>query len=87
MKKKYNGVIIPAVTPLMADYTLDRQGVKNMFANFKANDVMAFILGTTGEAASLPIEVKYDYIKLAGELKQPTDQLYVASPLTVLKNQ
>ena len=77
MKKKYNGVIIPAVTPLTADYSLDIPGVKNMFANFRANDVMAFILGTTGEAASLPDDVKYNYIKLAGELKQPTDQLYV----------
>src|SRR5690349_12684210 len=77
MKKKYNGIIIPAVSPLTESYKLDETGVKNMFSNFRANDVQPFILGTTGEAASLSIEIKYDYIKLAGKLKQSKDMLYV----------
>lgn len=77
MKKRYNGVIIPAITPLTEKFELDKDGVKNMFANFNANHVMPFILGTTGEAASLPFKLKNDYIKLAGELKQAGDQLYV----------
>jgi 4-hydroxy-tetrahydrodipicolinate synthase len=77
MKKKYSGIIIPTITPLTEKFELDKNGVKNMFANFRANDVLPFILGTTGEAASLPFELKREYIKLAGELKQGTDQLYV----------
>jgi dihydrodipicolinate synthase/N-acetylneuraminate lyase len=77
MKKKYNGVIIPAITPLNANFELDSIGVKNMFANFRANSVSPFILGTTGEAASLSINLKTDYIKLAGSLKQANDKLYV----------
>ncbi|RKR84357.1 4-hydroxy-tetrahydrodipicolinate synthase [Mucilaginibacter gracilis] len=77
MKKRYSGVVIPAITPLTESHELDKEGVKNMFANFHANNVEPFILGTTGEAASLPITVKFDYIKLAGELKQGTDKLYV----------
>lgn len=77
MKKKYNGIIIPAITPLTESFELDKDGVKNMFANFRANQVSPFILGTTGEASSLPTALKYDYIKLAGELKQDNDKLYV----------
>jgi dihydrodipicolinate synthase/N-acetylneuraminate lyase len=77
MKKKYSGIIIPAITPLTKSFELDKAGVKNMFTNFRANEVKPFILGTTGEAASLANDLKRDYIKLAGELKQGTDQLYV----------
>jgi dihydrodipicolinate synthase/N-acetylneuraminate lyase len=77
MKKKYNGVIIPAITPLTETFELDSAGAQNMFTNFRANQVSPFILGTTGEAASLPVNVKYDYIKLAGKLKQVGDKLYV----------
>lgn len=77
MKKKYNGIIIPAITPLTESFELDKTGVKNMFTNFHANRVMPFILGTTGESASLPTPIKHDYIKLAGELKQAGDRLYV----------
>ncbi len=77
MKKKYSGIIIPAITPLTESFTLDKTGAKNMFANFRTNEVMPFILGTTGEAASLPNDLKREYIKLAGELKQADDHLYV----------
>jgi len=77
MKKKYNGIVIPAITPLTESFALDKAGVKNMFHNFRANDVNPFILGTTGESASLPNELKQDYIQLAGQLKQATDKLYV----------
>jgi dihydrodipicolinate synthase/N-acetylneuraminate lyase len=77
MKKKYNGIIVPAVTPLTENFDLDEAGVKNMFANFRASNVLPFILGTTGEAASLPFKVKCDYIKVAGSLKLSTDMLFV----------
>lgn len=76
IKKKYQGVIIPAVVPLTADFKLDERGVDNMFVNFHRHGVYPFILGTTGESASLPFSVKADYIKLAGKLKRAGDMLY-----------
>ncbi len=76
IEKNYQGVIIPAVVPLTESFKLDESGVENMFANFHRNGVHPFILGTTGEAASLPLSVKTDYIKLAGKLKRPGDMLY-----------
>lgn len=76
-KKKYKGTIVPAITPLNADLSLDTAAVERMFALFRQHGVMPFILGTTGEAPSLPSAVKQMYIRLAGRLKEQDEQLYV----------
>lgn len=80
--KKYQGVLVPAVTPLRADHSLDEEAVEKMFAHFQRHRVMPFILGTTGEALSLPAVVKHRYIQLAAGLKKPGDLLYagISSP-------
>jgi dihydrodipicolinate synthase/N-acetylneuraminate lyase len=76
-KKKYGGVVIPAITPLNADHTLDPAAVEKIFAHFIRHRSMAFILGTTGEAPSLPLSLKQAYIRQAARLKPPGDKLYV----------
>ncbi len=75
-EKKYSGVVIPAVTPLTADYRLDHDGVEKIFENFRKNKVTPFILGTTGEAASLPFSLKKEFFELAGRLKKTGEVLY-----------
>jgi dihydrodipicolinate synthase/N-acetylneuraminate lyase len=75
-EKKYNGIVVPAITPLTTDYKLDEGSVENIFRNFRQQHVDAFILGTTGESASLPVSVKTAYIKKAVALKQPGEVLY-----------
>ncbi|HEU5165372.1 MAG TPA: dihydrodipicolinate synthase family protein [Chitinophagaceae bacterium] len=82
--KKYYGVIIPAVTPLTADYKLDKPAVKKIFDSFYKYSVSPFILGTTGESASLPVELKAEYIKEAGRNKKPGTVLYVGISSNVL---
>jgi Dihydrodipicolinate synthase/N-acetylneuraminate lyase len=76
MKKKYSGIVIPAVTPLTANHQLDHEAIERIFSNFYQYDVMPFILGTTGEASSLPFYIKDEYIKLAVRLKKPGSILY-----------
>lgn len=76
LQKKYHGVIIPAVTPLNEKYELDQAGVERMFSNFSKHEVSPFIMGTTGEYASLSYNLKTDYIRLAGKLKKPGEMLY-----------
>lgn len=75
-RKKYRGVVVPAVTPLTADHQLDREAVERLFAHLRRYRAMPFILGTTGESASLPMALKKEFIALAGDLKQPGDVLY-----------
>lgn len=76
LKNKYRGIVIPAVTPLTDKFELDKGAVERMFANFAQNQVSAFILGTTGEYASLPFNVKTDYIKQAAKVKTAGQMLY-----------
>jgi dihydrodipicolinate synthase/N-acetylneuraminate lyase len=76
MTKKYKGVVIPAVTPLTSEHALDHEAVERLLAFFRSNHVLPFILGTTGESASLPASVKYEYIQTATRAKQAGDVLY-----------
>ena len=75
-EKKYKGIIVPAVTPLTADYKLDDNAVKKIFSNFYRYDISPFILGTTGESASLSKAIKGDYIRAAALNKRPGSVLY-----------
>jgi 4-hydroxy-tetrahydrodipicolinate synthase len=77
-EKKYSGVVIPAVTPLTADLKLDHDAVAKMFEFFHGNGVHPFILGTTGEGASIPFAMKKEFIHLAGELKKEDAILYAS---------
>ena len=75
-EKKYSGVVIPAITPLTKDAGLDHVGVESVFEHFRKNKVAPFILGTTGEAASLAFSLKKEFLHLAGKLKKSGDVLY-----------
>ncbi|MBS1512876.1 MAG: dihydrodipicolinate synthase family protein [Bacteroidetes bacterium] len=83
-EKKYKGIIVPAVTPLTETYQLDEGAVTKMFQQFYEHDIAPFILGTTGEAASLPNEVKEAYIKAAEKNKKPGTVLYAGIASNVL---
>ena len=76
MEKKYKGVVVPMVTPLNPDYSLDQPAAAQLIQKMESSGVQSFILGTTGEAASLPIQVKKDYIRVAAA-QQRSGHLYV----------
>ena len=83
--KKYKGVVVPTVTPLTSDFKIDRDAVERMMAEFRSWQVTPFILGTTGEAASLSQSVKQDYLQTAAGLKQPGEVLYAGISSNVLE--
>jgi dihydrodipicolinate synthase/N-acetylneuraminate lyase len=74
--KKYKGIIVPAVTPFTTSFKLDEAAVEKIFSNFYRHDISPFILGTTGESASLSAEVKAAYLKAAAKNKKPGSVLY-----------
>jgi dihydrodipicolinate synthase/N-acetylneuraminate lyase len=76
IQKKYKGVVIPAVTPLKEDLSLDKEAVENIMLIFRSNKVIPFILGTTGESASFSHKFKLDLIQTAGKIKRPDMELY-----------
>lgn len=65
MKKNnpYKGVIVPMVTPLNDDYSIDRNSVERIINLFLESGSSPFIVGTTGEASSLSIDQKEILVK------------------------
>jgi dihydrodipicolinate synthase/N-acetylneuraminate lyase len=70
-------IIVPVVTPLTEKLKLDKDAVEKIFSLLYKHKCHPFILGTTGEAASLSMELKQKYIKRAGKVKQAGMELYV----------
>ncbi len=83
--KKYHGIVIPAVTPLTSQFSLDHGAVEKMFDNFYGNNVLPFILGTTGEGPSLPLAVKKEFLQVAGRLKKSGTVLYAGISSNILE--
>lgn len=86
LKKKYSGIIVPAVTPLTSQFELDEEAIEKIFSHFYQYKISVFILGTTGEAASLPLRIKKQYIKKAAQLKQDDDLLYAGISSNVVND-
>lgn len=74
--KKFSGVIVPAVTPLTKALQIDDAAVGKIFDQFYKHNISPFILGTTGESASLPVDVKEQYVKSAAKNKKTGTVLY-----------
>lgn len=83
--KKFTGIIVPAVTPLTAAYQIDEIAVQKLFQQFYTHNVSPFILGTTGESASLSAEVKEEYVKAAEKNKQAGSILYAGISSNIVR--
>ncbi len=77
LTKKYNGVVVPMITPLNDDLTIDVDGVNNIIDLFISSGVSPFILGTTGEAPSLSSKQKEDLVKAVVKRVDGKDLVYV----------
>ncbi len=82
--KKFNGVIVPAVTPLTKSFHIDEAAVEKIFSQFYAHNISPFVLGTTGESASLPADVKEQYVKAAAKHKKSGTLLYAGISSNIL---
>jgi dihydrodipicolinate synthase/N-acetylneuraminate lyase len=82
--KKYTGIIIPAITPLTEKLQIDEAAVSRLFTLFYQHKISPFILGTTGESASLPLQLKKDYVIAAGKNKKMGSLLYAGIGSNVL---
>ena len=69
MQLPLRGIIPPLVTPLTPDVQLDVPGLERVIEHVLSGGVRAiFILGTTGEATSLPQDVRRELIQNAVRL-------------------
>jgi 4-hydroxy-tetrahydrodipicolinate synthase len=65
--KKYNGVIVPMVTPVTSERKLDEAAVVKIADFLARNGVSMLVLGTTGESPSVTREEGVQLVKLAAE--------------------
>jgi len=62
-QKKYSGVVVPMITPFTADGEIDIQAAHKVVEHIVAGGCAPFVLGTTGEAASVPIKGRRQFVE------------------------
>ena len=67
--KKIRGIIPPMVTPLLSGDVLDKEGAARIVEHMIGGGVHAiFLLGTTGEAQSISMALRYEFVELVCKL-------------------
>ena len=64
-EKKYHGVVVPMVTPVMKDGSIDTAAVERIVSNFAKYGVSPLIMGTTGEGNSVSVKNGVEMISAA----------------------
>ncbi len=75
-----DGIIVPLVTPLHSDESLDEQGLARLIEHVIAGGVSGiFVLGSSGEGPALPDETKERLVRAASEQCQGRVPLLVGT--------
>lgn len=77
LAKFYGKVIVPMVTPLTANGRIDELHSRELIRFLHKNGTTPFILGTTGESASISIPEREILVKILIENKRPDTPLLV----------
>jgi dihydrodipicolinate synthase/N-acetylneuraminate lyase len=74
--KRFSGVVVPMVTPLNPDFTIDTEAVARIMKTFSENQIHPLILGTTGESSSVDEKESLRFMTAAVAAKGPGQQIY-----------
>ncbi len=74
--KKYQGVIIPMITPLNSNFSIDKDAVARIINLFMDAEVCPFVIGTTGEAPSLTSSQKSSLVESVVKEVKGRDLVY-----------
>jgi len=74
--KKYNGVVVPMVTPLRADLSIDLDAAGVLVNHLIEGGCHPFVLGTTGESSSISLESKIALVKKTVEVAKGKAVVY-----------
>ncbi|MBD5780399.1 dihydrodipicolinate synthase family protein [Pelagicoccus sp. NFK12] len=62
---KHRGTIVPMVTPFTKELSLDETAAERMVDRLASHGIGAFVMGTTGEAASIPSSLRNRFVEIA----------------------
>ena len=84
--KKFHGVVIPVVTPFTQNGKIDSAAAERMINFFIEAETFPFILGTTGEANSMTLELRSEFAKIVSKYLNGRTTLYVGIADNCLEN-
>lgn len=86
ISKKYAGVVIPMVTPITEDGKIDQTSAVRIFDHLVESNTFPFLLGTTGEAASVPMASRIELIKCVMDQASEESLVYAGISDNCLEN-
>ena len=75
-EKRVAGVIVPMVSPFDDYGKIDKKAIEKIINSFITTGVYPFILGTTGEASSMSISEKKEFVKTAVKVAGNKSKIY-----------
>lgn len=76
MQKRFSGVVVPMITPLNNDLTVDVEAVERIMVLFSKNRIHPLLLGTTGESSSISESESYKLVEAAIKAKGENQCIY-----------
>jgi 4-hydroxy-tetrahydrodipicolinate synthase len=76
MPKKFSGVVVPMITPLNADFTVDTDAVERLMKLFAQHNIHPLVLGTTGESSSIGEKESVKLVETAVKFKGDNQLVY-----------
>lgn len=76
MQKRFSGVVVPMITPLNSDLTVDVKAVERIMQLFAKNGIHPLVLGTTGESSSIDETESYRFVEAAVKAKGENQCVY-----------
>lgn len=85
-EKKYHGVIIPMITPFTEEGQIDEIATNRLIEYLLKEGTYLFLLGTTGESASMSLEEQLKFVKYVLNRIETETTVYVGISDDCLKN-
>lgn len=76
MQKRFSGVVVPMITPLKSDFTIDSKAVERIIRLFDKNGIHPLALGTTGESSSISETEGYRFVEAIVKAKGKNQCVY-----------
>ncbi len=86
IQKKYQGVVIPMITPITNEGKIDNKHLSGLIEYYLKAETTPFILGTTGESASLSDEMSEELVTSVAGLVSGRTEIYAGISDTCFEN-
>ena len=76
MQKRFSGIVVPMITPLNKDLTVDVEAIERIMKLFYQSGIHPLLLGTTGESSSISATESYRFVEAAVKAKGENQCVY-----------